>query len=208
MNCLQEQHQASIVTQYNRYPKIFAVCKKYYTEKLSYKRLNILSFGCSTGEECFSLTEYFPLANILGVDINKDALVVCNKKSICPNISFMYSNCENVKMKGPFDMIFCMSVLCKWDDTENKENISNIYSFSKFQNAIEELDNVLLKDGLLVIYNSNFRFSESSIYYKYEVLRAPEIDDSGFVHKFDKNNNRIKDEQQSKYKECIFIKII
>lgn len=207
MDHLQEQYQVSTTTRYNRYPKIFIACKWYHTEKLASKSLNILSFGCSTGEECFSLAEYFPLAKILGVDINRDVLDLCNRKNTNQNISFLHSNCNDVNNVGPFDIIFCMSVLCKWTDTENKQNISNIYSFSKFQNTVEELDKILVKGGLLVIYNSNFRFSESSIYHKYGVLHNPEIDESGFVQKFDKNNNLIKRELQ-KYNECIFIKIV
>lgn len=208
MDHIQEQHQVSIATCHNRYPKIFAACKKYHKEMHSSKRLIILSFGCSTGEECFSLAKYFPLAKILGVDTNKDVLTICNKRNTYKNISFSHSNYEKIKDKGPFDMIFCMSVLCKWDETANKKNISKIYSFSRFENTIYKLDNVLKKNGLLIIYNSNFRFSESSTYHRYKVLYIPEVDESGFVTKFDKNNNRIKKRSQPKYDGCIFIKII
>jgi len=208
MDYVQEQYQVSIATGPNRYPKIFAACKRYHKEIRSSKRLNILSFGCSTGEECFSLAKYFPLAKILGVDTNKDVLAICNKRNTYKNISFSYSNYENIKDRDPFDMIFCMSVLCKWPETENKKNISNIYSFSIFKNTIYKLDKVLKKNGLLVIYNSNFRFSESSTYHKYKVLYIPEVDESGFVPKFDKNNNIIKKRSQPKYDGCIFIKII
>lgn len=207
MDDIKEVNQASTATGYERYPKIFDTCRKYYTERISSEKLNILSFGCSTGEECVTLVKYFPSATVLGVDINNEVLVICNKKHIFPNISFMPSNYENIKSKGPFDMIFCLSVLCKYDETANKQNISQIYSFSKFQKTIESLDQVLTKDGLLVIYNSNFRFSDSSIYGRYKVLFNQEIDESGFVPKFDKNNNLIAKELQ-KYNECIFIKAI
>lgn len=203
---IQETHQTSTVTMHDRYPEIFAACRKYYDKKPG-KKLNILSFGCSTGEECFTLARYFPFATIIGVDVNKDALEECNKKNTYPNVYFMHSSTETITSGAPFDMIFCMSVLCSWGETENRQNISNIYNFSKFQNTVEVLDTVLSKDGLLVIYNSNFRFSDSSIYGRYRVLYDKDIDGSGIVQKFDKNNNMIPKEFQ-KYMECIFIKEI
>lgn len=197
------QHQMIHNTEYDRYPKIFTICEEYSAGLNPSKELKILSFGCSTGEECMSIRKYFPSAKIFGVDIDKSTLDSCNKRNKDPNISFMYSNFQNIKKEGPFDMIFCMSVLCRWPDTKYLRNITNIYNFLEFQNTIEEIDKVLVKNGLLVVYNSNFIFSDTSIYSKYQVLYDPQIVESGFVYKFDKNNNRVK---ESQYKECIFIK--
>jgi chemotaxis methyl-accepting protein methylase len=45
----------------NRYPEIFAAA---VAAAAAARR--ILSFGCSTGEECVSLAEYFPKAEIIG----------------------------------------------------------------------------------------------------------------------------------------------
>jgi chemotaxis methyl-accepting protein methylase len=170
-------------------------------EKLSDRRLNILSFGCSTGEECLTLAEYFPSATILGVDTDEGLLTICKQKNTYPNVSFVISSSENIKKRGPFDIIFCMSVLCRWGADSNEVTA---YSLPKFQRIIGELDKFLAKYGLLVIYNSSFRFSDSSIYYKYKVLYDPEID-SGFVTMFDKDHNIMS---RPLYKDCIFIKMI
>ena len=198
-----ERHQSTRYTEYDRYPKIFSVCKEYFKEKFPSKELKILSFGCSTGEECFTIRKYFPSAKIIGVDIDKSALHICKKRNTDRNISFVYSDHDKINDIGSFDIIFCMSILCRWPDTKYINNITNVYSFSKFQNTIRKLDKILAKNGLLVIYNSNFVFSDTSIYCQYDALCSPEIIESGFVHKFDNNNNKIK---ESQYRECVFIK--
>ena len=51
-------HQLVDWTAPNRYPEIFAAAAA--------AARRILSFGCSTGEECVSLAEYFPKAEIIG----------------------------------------------------------------------------------------------------------------------------------------------
>src|SRR5262249_37915409 len=58
-------HQAKSTTKLNRYPEIFAAATK-----AAPSARKILSFGCSTGEECVTLANYFPTAQIIGADIN------------------------------------------------------------------------------------------------------------------------------------------
>src|SRR5690348_1435173 len=54
-------------TQPDRYPVIF----KFVQARLGAETpAAILSFGCATGEEVFSLRRYFPRATIKGIDIN------------------------------------------------------------------------------------------------------------------------------------------
>lgn len=54
-------HQLVDWTAANRYPEIFAAAAAAAPDAR-----RILSFGCSTGEECVSLAEYFPKAEIIG----------------------------------------------------------------------------------------------------------------------------------------------
>ena len=62
------QHQTHNTTEKNRYPKIFNFISK------NYKFNNILSFGCSSGEECQTLSTYFKYSNIIGIDSNEEIL--------------------------------------------------------------------------------------------------------------------------------------
>jgi hypothetical protein len=45
-------HQTTPLTWMDRYPEIFSRCRAYFTDR---KNLNILSYGCSTGEEVITL---------------------------------------------------------------------------------------------------------------------------------------------------------
>ena len=181
----EHQHQLTSTTWQNRYPAIFEATQKNATGKK-----NILSYGCSTGEECFSIRQYFPEAIITGADINEKNLLKARKKNNDSNISFINSDSKSLKTKGSFDIIFAMSVLCRWEDTKDIENCKNIYPFTKFDESINFLINLLNKDGLLVVYNSNFKVEDSTASTLVMPLEIDSILESGFVHKFDINNFR------------------
>jgi len=71
------QNQISIATWYNRYPEIFSELTKIINNPNK-----ILSFGCSTGVECNTLSDlYYSKSKIIGLDINKE-VISKNKKII------------------------------------------------------------------------------------------------------------------------------
>jgi len=57
--------QPSPATQLNRYPEIFRFVRAHVGDGAD---VRLLSFGCSTGEEVFSLRQYFPSAGIKGLE--------------------------------------------------------------------------------------------------------------------------------------------
>lgn len=118
--------QTDTHTQYDRYPDVFNSAKQYIP-----KASKILSFGCSSGEECFTLKEkYFPLSRIIGVDLNKEKLSMAKSKNVYNDV-FFFDSIEQVS--GLVDIIFAMSVLCKWPNTENL-TYNNCFSFDDFEN--------------------------------------------------------------------------
>jgi len=199
-----DQHQLTSTTAVNRYPELFAEVQKIFLSSRNNVEPLILSFGCSTGEECFSLREYFKDAKIIGVDINNRNLRKASRKNNDARIKFLFSSTENIEKEGKYDLIFCLSVLCRWEDTKNVTNCERIYPFQKFEASVKELSNQLLEGGLLVIYNSNFRFEDTTIFGDYEIVKTPSVEDSGFVNKFDANNNLLTDIHTT----CIYRKII
>jgi tRNA G46 methylase TrmB len=68
-------HQLVDWTAPDRYPEIFAAAAAAAPDAR-----RILSFGCSTGEECVSLAQYFPKAEIVGAEINVLSLLKAMKK--------------------------------------------------------------------------------------------------------------------------------
>ncbi|MBX2967382.1 MAG: methyltransferase domain-containing protein [Cyclobacteriaceae bacterium] len=196
-----EQHQLTSVTSENRYPDLFE-CSKQATANFESDKIRILSFGCSTGEECFSLRQYFPLSHIIGADIDRANLEAANRKNKDKQIDFIFSNETNIKNTGPYQAIFCLSVLCRWEDTKDLTNCEKVYPFSRFDKTLKMLSGHLVKGGILVIYNSNFRFEDSGLFSDFEVVPTTHPD-SGFVHKFDKDNNRVYETHST----CIYKKV-
>lgn len=194
-----QQHQLTSTTSGNRYPELFFATVNAFGQN---KKPHILSFGCSTGEECFTLKSYFPDAIITGVDINNRNLKKAKTANKSEEISFLYSSPENIVAKGPYDMIFCLSVLCRWEDTKNLTNCEKIYPFNKYETTVEMLCKNLKRGGLLIIYNSNFRFEDSSCFKEFEVIKTSSIVDSGFVNKFNANNEAIYETHRA----CIYQK--
>jgi ubiquinone/menaquinone biosynthesis C-methylase UbiE len=195
------QHQLTSTTHNDRYPDLFEATRDQLVH-ITGESIKILSYGCSTGEECFSLRKYFPDANILGVDINKQNLKIAESKNRDRRITFQFSNYENIERGGLYTLIYCMSVLCRWEDTKDLEDCSRIYTFEKFEETADHLAGQLLPGGLLVIYNSNFRFEETKTFRDFEIVPTLHIPDSGFVHKFNSKNIRVREI----HRHCIYKK--
>ena len=99
-------NQISNFTKENRYTEIFCEIKNIISDR---NNLKILSFGCSTGEECKTLCSYFPDALITGYDICED---IINKNILNnQNKNIIYTNNSNDLLLNKYDIIFCMSVL-------------------------------------------------------------------------------------------------
>ncbi|MBT1696490.1 methyltransferase domain-containing protein [Fulvivirgaceae bacterium PWU4] len=197
-----DQHQLTSVTSADRYPELFEEAKK-ALKGLPSDEIKLLSFGCSTGEECFSLRKYFPQGFIVGADINKSNLKKASDKNTDPWIKFILSNDANLAAEGKYHAIFCLSVLCRWEDTKDVENCEAIYPFEKFEKTVSSLTNLLAPNGILVIYNSNFRFEDSEISSQFEIVSTPSVKNSGFVHKFDASNRKV----HQQHKHCIYRKV-
>jgi hypothetical protein len=94
-----------------------------------------------------------------------------------------------------------MSVLCKWPESKNLKDISQIYSFDVFSNAVGMLDRVLKRDGVLVIANANFRFMDTLVSAGYDDVPI-ESKRLGYVKQFDIHNKALATISAS----CIFVK--
>jgi predicted TPR repeat methyltransferase len=196
-----QQHQLTSTTAEDRYPHLFQEAVQAFTKTNSPK---ILSFGCSTGEECFSLKKYFADAEIIGVDINKRNIRRAVRKNIFSDVRFLHSTGETIKKEGGYNLIFCLSVLCRWEDTKDVANCEKLYPFKKFEEVVASLAESLLPNGLFIIYNSNFRFEDTLTFSNqgFEIVPTSTVNDSGFVHKFDRENNRLRGVHTS----CIYRK--
>ena len=159
----------------DRYPEIF----RFVQSKLgAASEISILSYGCSTGDEVFSLRRYFPRATIKGVDINPANIAICRRRlRNAPDaaIAFATAHSTAAEPASAYDAIFCMAVLRHGSlGLPGVARSDHLIRFEDFAHAVADLDRCLKPGGLLIVRHSNFRLCDAPIAYRFEtVMRIP-----------------------------------
>lgn len=145
-------------TKTNRYPRIFHFVQ---SELGAESEVKILSYGCSTGEEVFSLRNYFPRATIKGIDINPGNIAACRRRvNDAPDaaISFATASSTVAEPAASYDAIFCMAVLRHGSlGLPDVTRCDHLIRFEDFAQTIADFRRCLKPGGLLVVRHSNFR---------------------------------------------------
>jgi len=179
----------------NRYPGIFRTARALLSEAhgpdLNGARLRILSFGCSSGEEVFSIRSYFPDAEIFACDCNQTVLREAAKNLRDDPAHLFYSTPEAIAENGPFDLIFAMSVFCQSPASTKVANLQTIYPFQLFEDLAGNLSENLRPGGLFSIINCNYLFRDLSFAPQYQAVRSPLIAGNGFIDKFARDGSRL-----------------
>jgi SAM-dependent methyltransferase len=142
------------------------------------RKIKILSYGCSIGDEVFSLRRYFPRAVIKGIDINPANIAVCRrrlKKLPDTNISLTTANGTGAETSGDYDAIFCMAVLPPWQPWAAGSNaLRPPHPVRGFCPRLADFERCLKPGGLLIIRHSNFRLCDAPAGQAFEtILRVP-----------------------------------
>jgi hypothetical protein len=180
--------QLQTKTWVNRYPDVFRTVQMFQAQYSTTTSPRILSFGCSSGQELQSIRNYFPTAAIFGCDVNRAALAEAAKVDGC---TVFLSTPEAIKAFAPFDIIFAMSVLCRFSLSQTAKSLKSIFPFSEFEDHLGSLNDALSDNGLLCIQNANYLFSQSSLYPSYAPVRCALIGTNGFVDKWTADDMRI-----------------
>lgn len=172
---MDQVNQYSNFTNYNRYPNHF-----YELTQICINPDEILSFGCSTGEEVYTLKQlYYPNSNITGYDISSDIINNLITTNTANNVHFI----NHISNTTKYDLILCMSVFCRWPE---ELHINNPYTFELFNKSINDIDKLIKLGGYIVIYNSKYLFTDTEISKKYSVVDTINTD-TGFVTKYSNN---------------------
>jgi hypothetical protein len=103
--------QPFATTREDRYPRIF----RFVRDRLGdADHLRLLSFGCATGEEVFTLRRYFAAAAIAGIDIDPANITRFQARlarSSASGLSFAVGSSTEGEDADSYDAIFCMAVL-------------------------------------------------------------------------------------------------
>lgn len=166
-------------TLYNRHPIIFAAAKDQLVEPR-----RIMSFGCSVGCECITLTKMFPESEIFGVEIDGARRLEAMRVHSHPKISY-----SHVPMGDNYDAIFCMSVLCKHPETDEVEDCSEIYPFENFVSETGNLVKRLRVNGVMAFFNTTYFFADTKWAKSFEALDIESASEENVV-KFESDGKR------------------
>ena len=157
----------------NRYPRIFRFVQ---SELGRDAQARILSFGCSTGEEVFSLRGYFPRAVIKGIDLSGGNIAVCRRRLRLrrkpdPGITFETVGSTSGEASSSYDAIFCMAVLRHGELARpGVERCDHLIRFEDFAAAVADFARCLKPGGLLIIRHSNFRLCDAPAGANFETI--------------------------------------
>jgi 2-polyprenyl-3-methyl-5-hydroxy-6-metoxy-1,4-benzoquinol methylase len=197
--------QPYATTAFDRYPSIFRFVRNEIGDG---PRVRILSFGCSSGEEVFSLRRYFPEAQIVGIDANPHNIAVCRRNARRRNddgVHFKVATSSAAEPDELYDAIFCMAVLRHGKLRAEDSRCDHLLRFADFDRMTGDLARCLRPGGLLAIRHSNFRFSDASVSASFTVAqRVTAKQSSGPMPLFGPDNRRLPNDV---YDEAVFRKI-
>lgn len=164
--------QGATCTAPNRYPELFAACRQFFSDQ---PHPRILSFGCSTGEEVFTLAQYLPNAHITGVDLNRWCIQQARAAApAAATYTFLFADSPAFAATPPFDAIFCMAVLQRTENrTHTQPSAHPGFPFRHFEQQLELLDRKLNPGGLLFLDECDFSLLDTSLAPAYRALEFP-----------------------------------
>ena len=127
----------------------------------------VLSVGCSRGDELADLAHYFPLQPVVGVDINAQALDLWEQlRKSRPLLdparvqAYTWTELEQSFAPHSFGVITAMTVFCHHPQTLALATSRDVYAYSLFVVQMAELMNWLQPNGLICLFNANYRLED------------------------------------------------
>jgi 2-polyprenyl-3-methyl-5-hydroxy-6-metoxy-1,4-benzoquinol methylase len=200
------EYQTYSYTRPDRYPWLF---KSAAARIPSRPDLSILSFGCSRGDEVFSLRKYFPGATLKGIDVNPRNIGRCLARARAQNstnMTFAIAATTEGEPASSYDAIFCLAVLVSGDlTTSGAQRCDPVLHFERFDRMVGDFARCLKPGGVLVLHTTNFRFCDTAVAPHFEVILeadplhlAPDV-------LFDRHN-RLMPGERERYRAVAFQK--
>lgn len=155
-------------------------------------RPRVLSFGCSTGDELGVFALLAPNADVLGVDANAEVLDVARARFASkPGYSFALSDWETIRAHGPFDLIMANHVLCRHPESAKIDDLSDLFPFAEYEDAMSRLVECLAPDGVLMSVGGNYLIPDVAACGHLVGVDTPNYPFNGLVSIFDRSSRKI-----------------
>lgn len=173
----------------DRYPWLFEFARANIADSAA---AHILSFGCSRGEEVFTLRKYFPAAVIKGIDIEPGNISRCEARARAENaagMTFAVAADTQAEAAHRYDAIFCLAVLCLGDLTVSGAQRSDPHLYFKdFERVVTDFSRCLRPGGILFLLTTNFRFCDTAVSREFDVVLQADVAQLAPDVLFDVNN--------------------
>jgi SAM-dependent methyltransferase len=173
----------------DRYPWLFEFARANIGDSAG---TNILSFGCSRGEEVFTLRKYFPAAAIKGIDIERSNISRCEARARVENatgMTFAVAANTQAEPAACYDAIFCLAVLCLGDLTvSGAQRCDPHLYFKDFERIVTDFSRCLRPGGILFLLTTNFRFCDAAVSKEFEIVLQADLAQLAPDVLFDSNN--------------------
>ncbi len=181
--------QPGLRTLDDRYPDIFRFVRDQIADAPT---VRLLSFGCATGAEAFTLRRYFPTAQIKGVDISADAIAECRRRWSAdgqdPGLSFEQASSAAAEPAEAYDAVFAMAVYRHGALNDGPPHCDPLIDFARFERSIALLARCLRPGGLLIIRHSFFRFNDCAIAGEFRQIMTCDAPDDPPDVAYDRHN--------------------
>lgn len=177
----------------DRYPWLFQFAARALAEC---NNANILSFGCSEGDEVFALAKYFPDATIRGIDIDPRNIARCRTRGSegsSARLSFTEASTTRAEPPSSYDAVFCLAVLCNGDLTNSGAKwCAPAITFDAFERIVTDFARCLKPGGFLFLHTTNFRFCDAAISAEFDVVLQAEPSQLASDVLFDRGNRLMR----------------
>jgi len=181
------------ITAPDRYPYLFG----YLRDAIATPQPHLLSFGCATGEEVFSLRRYFPSAAIKGLDINPANIAACRARLQAtpdPTIAFEQNSSADAEPPSSYAAVLALAVF-QHPALKHDRSVAICASrlrFADYERIVTGLAACVQPGGYLVIRHSMFRFADTVCSKDFSV-RLEQPVEATFFPRFDRENRRLPD---------------
>jgi SAM-dependent methyltransferase len=181
----------------DRYPHLFAALRDSLDPV---DAPEILSFGCSTGEEIVSLKTYVPHGRFAGIDINRARVRQARRRIADPGVRLWAAGSIGEAGAGRFDAITCLSVLHRREALRDwPADCTRYITFAMFERAIADIDRHLKPGGVLLLFHTSFRFIETSVAPRYTPLLSVEPLKLEPAQRYDRNNRPVLEPRHERF---------